>query len=132
MKKYTVYGNCQARVIPSVLNSSKVFKSQFQYVDVKAVHTITPEELDYYIEVLLPQLDLFIFQPVSKKYNNNEKYSTEFLLSKLNSDAISISFPSCYFTGYTPEIKHTKLIRDGVNKDEFFVSKYSSASRLYI
>lgn len=119
MKKYTVYGNCQARIMPSVLNSSKVFKSMFQYVNVKTVHTITIEELDYYINEVLPQLDLFIFQPVSKKYNNNEQYSTDFLLSKLKPDAISISFPSCYFTGYTPEIKHTKLVRDGINKDEF-------------
>jgi hypothetical protein len=119
MKKYTVYGNCQARVLPSVLNSSKVFKNTFQYVDVKAVHTLKSEELDYFIDEVLPELDLFIFQPVSKNYHDNEKYSTEFLLSKLKSDAISVSFPSCYFTGYTPEIKHTKLIREGLDKDEF-------------
>jgi hypothetical protein len=119
MKKYTVYGNCQARVLPSVLNSSKVFKKTFQYVNVKAVHTITLEELNYYIDEVIPQLDLFVFQPVSGKYNDNERYSTEFLLSKLKSDAISLSFPSCYFTGYTPEIKHTKLVREGVNRDEF-------------
>lgn len=119
MKKYTVYGNCQARVLPSVLNSSKVFKSTFEYVDVKAVHTLNSEDLDYFIDEILPELDLFIFQPVSKNYNNNERYSTEFLLSKLKSDAISVSFPSCYFTGYTPEIKHTKLVREGENKDEF-------------
>ncbi|WP_146132055.1 WcbI family polysaccharide biosynthesis putative acetyltransferase [Pleurocapsa sp. CCALA 161] len=119
MKKYTVYGNCQARILPRVLNSSKIFKSTFEYVDIKAVHMIRTEEIDYYIDQVLPHLDLFIFQPVSEKYNNNERYSTNFLLSKLKSDAISISFPSCYFNGYTPEIKHTKLIRDGVNKDEF-------------
>lgn len=119
MKKYTVYGNCQARILPSVLNSSKIFKSHFEYVNVKAVHTMTPKDLEYYIDEVLPQLDLFIFQPVSEKYNNDVRYSTNYLSSKLKHNAISISFPSCYFSGYNPEIKHTKLIRDGVNKDEF-------------
>jgi hypothetical protein len=119
MKKYTVYGNCQARVLASVLNSSKIFKSQFEYLDVKAVHKMTPKDLECTINEVLPQLDLLIFQPVSEKYQNNERYSTNYLLQKLKSDAMSISFPSCYFSGYNPELKRTKLIKEGVNKDEF-------------
>jgi ribosomal protein S18 len=119
MKKFTVYGNCQARVIASVLSSSKVFKSEFEYFDIKAVHLMTPNELEFFIEQILPQLDLFIFQPVSNKCNNDERYSTNYLLSKLKSDAISISFPSCYFRGYNPEMKRTKLIKHGVDQDEF-------------
>jgi hypothetical protein len=119
MKKFTVYGNCQARVLASVLNSSKIFKGKFEYLDIKAVHLMTPKDLEFTIEEILPQLDLFIFQPVSKKCNNDERYSTNYLLQKLKSDVISVSFPSCYFTGYNPELKRAKLIKSGVNEDEF-------------
>jgi hypothetical protein len=119
MKKFTVYGNCQARVLASVLSSSKIFKGEFEYLDIKAVHLMTPKDLEFTIEEILPQLDLFIFQPVSKKCNNDERYSTNYLLQKLKSDVISVSFPSCYFTGYNPELKRAKLIKSGVNEDEF-------------
>lgn len=119
MKKYTIYGNCQARIIARVLNSSKMFKNQFEYIDIKAVHRMTLKDLEYTINEVLPQLDLLIFQPVSDKFNNDERYSTNNFLQKLKSKAISISFPSCYFSGYNPELKRIVSSEDSINKNDF-------------
>ena len=106
-KTYTIYGNCQARVLASFLNSSELFKSHYQYVTIKPVHIINKNEFNELINDIVPKLNLFIFQPVSENYKGKE-YSSSHLIEQLNTETQNISFPSCYFTGYNPEIKYLK------------------------
>ena len=108
MKKYTIYANCQGQALAKILNSSKSFSSQYQYIKIKQVQNIDPNELNKLIEEVIPEVDLFIYQPVSEKYNNNLKYSSKYIVKQLKKACRRISFPSCYFRGYYPELRVVK------------------------
>lgn len=112
MKKYTVYGNCQAKVLPSVLGSSRVFKDNFEYVDTPAVHRMNTAGLDKLIKDIVPEIELFIYQPISESYASDRRYSTNFLLEKLRKECVTISFPSCFFRGYNPEMDYLRNERN--------------------
>jgi len=53
---------------------------------------------------------LFIYQPLNEKYG---KQGTNYLLSKLPQDCISISFPYIYFAGYWPNSSINPLNKPG-------------------
>lgn len=109
MKKYTIYANCQGQALARVLNSSQSFTKEYEYVKLKRVQNIQPHELESVIDKVIPDVDLFIYQPISRSYKNNPKYSASAMVSLLNSDSIHISFPSCYFLGYHPELRFIKV-----------------------
>lgn len=103
-KNYTIYANCQGHALSKVLNSSKNFSDEYNYIPIKPVQNITISELDNIIESVIPLLDLFIYQPISSQYKNHSKYSSQGMVEILKSSCQFISFPSCYFRGYNPEI----------------------------
>lgn len=117
-KTYTIYGNCQAIILANFLNSSESFKSQYQYLTIKPVHKINKYEIKELINNILPKTDLFIYQPVSEEYKGKE-YSSNYLLQKLNLKSRNISFPSCYFKGYNPELKILKDCKGRSISDKF-------------
>jgi hypothetical protein len=108
MKKFTTYGNCQARAVATTLLLSGKFRKIYSYVEVKPVHELNENEIKSYHEKL-PLIDLFIFIPVSPKYYKGDLYSTDSLIKKLKDDCVKISFPCCYFSAYNPEIKYLLL-----------------------
>lgn len=107
-KNYTVYANCQGHALAKVLNSSPNFSSEYNYIEVEQIQNIDTNYLDDIIESVIPQVDLFIYQPISEKYKNNSRYSSKYMVDILKKDCRYISFPSCYFRGYNPEIRTLK------------------------
>ena len=107
-KKYTIYANCQGQALARVLNSSQAFREKYQYFQIKPVQEINLDYLNNFINSVIPQIDLFIFQPVSEKYKNYFRYSSKYITSHLKKDCRQLSFPSCYFQGYHPELRTLK------------------------
>ena len=107
-KKYTIYANCQGQALARVLNSSQAFREKYQYFQIKPVQEINLDYLNNFINSVIPQIDLFIFQPVSEKYKNYFRYSSKYITSHLKKDCRQLSFPSCYFQGYHPELRPLK------------------------
>ena len=113
-KKYTIYGNCQGQALARFLNASDSFNMQYQYIKTKSVQNISSKDLDTFIKEIIPVVDLLIYQPVSTTYKNNPKYSSNYIVENLNSQARSLSFPSCYFRGYHPELVSLKSYAAGI------------------
>jgi len=107
MKKYTIYGNCQANALAKTLNTCSIFLEKYQYCSIPAVHEIKDIKE---IHKIVSKVDLFIFIPVQESYKGKE-YSTNYICSLLKPDCIKIAFPCCYFPIYTREIKYA--LHDG-------------------
>lgn len=95
-KTYTIYANCQTSLIDCHLNLSEEFKQKYSYEEIPRNFVAIQQKLDISEEVL-QKTKLFIYQPVDSKHGNQ---SSEYILQKLPSDCITISFPYIYFKGY--------------------------------
>lgn len=96
-----MYTNCQRGLIYEFLKLSSYFNREFQ-VD---LDKIPPNHIAIQNNIVIPdkilkEVQLFIYQPLDKKYN---ECSTEYILSKLPPDCFCISLPRLYFRGYWPE-----------------------------
>jgi predicted SAM-dependent methyltransferase len=103
-KTYTVYGNCQGQALSKTLKLHEKFMEQYEYIQIKPVQNIKIDELKTIGEKILSKVDLLIYQPVSNKYKNTNVFASDNILSYLKKNCIYISFPSCYFGGYFPEL----------------------------
>lgn len=102
MKKYTIYGNCQADAVARILNTNKRFSKEYEYVPIKAVFLLSTDDINNLNTNVFPNIDLFICQPIT---NFDEKYTTEYILNKIiKKDAVKIMFPSLYASVYHPQI----------------------------
>lgn len=104
MKTYTIYGNCQGEALSEILESSPNFKQHYELIKIKPVQLIEPKELDTIFNEVISKVDLLIYQPVSNTFKNDIRYSAINFLKHTKSKCRTISFPSCYFRGYHPEL----------------------------
>lgn len=108
-KKYSIIANCQGIHLNTFLQTNENFKNKFKFIEIKPIHTIDKNEIDYISENIIPNLDLVIIQPIKNGYGNYHKYSTKYLLEKINKDCEVIMFPTIYFSGYFPNIVNFKI-----------------------
>lgn len=109
MKSCLIYGNCQAAALRTYLQKNSAFASTYRVIDIKPVHLLTQEDIPY-IDQVVSETDLLIYQPVSDNYKGIYQLSTRYLIDRLKPGCRQISFPVAYFTGYNPEVTY---LRDG-------------------
>lgn len=102
MKKCIIYGNCQSKAIANILRANREFNSQYE-INNFVVHLASPEEAKQ-LARLVTKADLFIYQLVADNYNNCQELGTRYLANRLKETAQTITFPSLYFAGYSPEV----------------------------
>ena len=124
-KKFTIYGNCQASILAKFMLNSKEFRKQYEYIPIPPVYTLNDYLINQLLDEVFPSLDLLIYQPVSNKLNG-EQYSSNYISKFLKNKCQLVSFPSCYFKGYFPELDQMKLIQDKTNK---FVLSFQGKDR---
>jgi hypothetical protein len=106
MKKYYIYGNCQARILSLALNESSKWRNEFELAkDILGIHLIKKKDI-LELHSMLKDIDLFIYQNVTNSFD--ERLTTEYIKTILKPSCQLISFPSAYFKGYNPEIVYIK------------------------
>jgi len=107
-KKCIVYGNCQTEPIRKYLMASSTFNRIYTMIYVPSIHRCNHETgLDQQYLKTLYDCDLFIYQKVSQSYNYY--LSSDYMLERLPSKCMKISFTNSYFSGYYPQYMHKKL-----------------------
>jgi hypothetical protein len=113
-KKFTSFGNCQAQPIAQLLLQNEKFSEQFEYIPFpKPVFMLTESDFDAVAE-LVSSVDLFVQQSVGEAFG--KMYSTENLNTLTKPTCQNISFPSIYFTGYSPEISYLRIVGGNINE----------------
>ena len=108
MKKYSIIANCQGGSLRQFLNSNKYFLENYELIELKAIQTVTKEEIDNFYNTI-HLLDLIIIQPISDNYRNYHKYSTKSILAKIKKECVVIMFPSIYYDIYYPNLIHDNI-----------------------
>ena len=106
-KKCLIYANCQGDALKVFLPKVKQFDNEYEIIDLKPVHKLSKDDIPL-LETLIKETDLFIHQPIADNYKNLRQLSSNYLKSKLQKKAKSISFPNIYFTAYNPELTGLK------------------------
>jgi hypothetical protein len=99
MKKYCILGNCQANALASTLQVCAEFKRTYAFQRVTPIHRITQLEQDHFLNEILPQTDLFAYQPISESYRGGG-FGFNTALSNLTDRTKAVSYPSIQFYGY--------------------------------
>ena len=113
LKKYSVFGNCQANPIGTILQSDQSFKQEFEFVPFsKPAFALRAEDIEATMEHL-SNLDVLITQNVSEKFG---VFSSRNLIANLKPGARVIRIPNVYFSGYTPEVTYFRAAEPHVTK----------------
>ncbi|MEG3766279.1 WcbI family polysaccharide biosynthesis putative acetyltransferase [Alteromonas sp. 14N.309.X.WAT.G.H12] len=103
LKKFSVFGNCQADPLGLILQSNENFKKEYEFIRfAKPAFALRAEDIDQTM-ALLSEIDVLITQNVSEKFG---VFSTRNLIANLKPGARVIRIPNVYFSGYTPEISY--------------------------
>lgn len=106
MKKFLIFGNCQAHPLGQIIARLPQFSSEYELVsNVPPVHLIRNEHLDL-LDRTLAEIDLLIFQRVGDAFG--AALTTPRLLSLLKPGARSICIPNLFFRAYNPELSYLR------------------------
>lgn len=97
-----VYGNCQAPVLASFLETSEAFTRRFQCIHVPGIHEMTSEQMAA-LMANLDRISLFIYQPVRRP-----GFNTDTLMAALSQRCLRIAIPSLFFNSYNPEVAYLR------------------------
>lgn len=112
-KTFSVFGNCQANPIGSILQSDASFKQEFEFVPFsKPAFALRAEDIATTMEHI-SKLDVLITQNVSEKFG---VFSSRNLIAHLKPGARVIRIPNAYFSGYTPEVTYFRAAEPHVTK----------------
>lgn len=130
-----VYGNCQTRMISKMLMFHDEFKDAYMMIDIPLIYELDnyPKGLDKEIandDNLWSNVDLFIYQKISLNNRFSTEMSTDYLLTKIRDDCLSVCIINIYFDGYFPQCKrlaepivHSVLDRAYWLYDDIFLDK---------
>lgn len=99
MKTYCILGNCQANAIASTLQVCAEFKQEFALQRVKPIHRISADEHAAFLNDILPEATLFMYQPISENYRGGG-FGFARAVANLTNKTTVISYPSIQFYGY--------------------------------
>lgn len=106
-RKAILCGNCTAMAMAEILHNHPPFNVNYEIVFSKGVFLLSEEE-KYKLLDLAETADLLIHQPII----NFAPANSHDLVSKAK-NALVISYPVPYFTGYFPDITYLKRPDDG-------------------
>ncbi len=129
-KKFVVYANCQGRALAKTLLECQDFSYRYEWIPIKPVHTIQIEEIPEVLEAIL-SADLVIAQPISSQ-GRDERLSWSYIKGILDSNVISLTFPSLYFNGYFPHIGTFKGISSPFGMTHDFVAGFAFCEGLSV
>lgn len=98
-----VYGNCQSRVYNSLMITSDELLGKYILVHMVYVQHCL-EFVKYMTKEFFQEIDLFIYQNVSKENRFSMELSTDVITSYLRTDARKVCIPNAYFVGYFPQV----------------------------
>jgi hypothetical protein len=118
-KKFTIYGNCQARVLAEILLTSNSFSQKYKYIPLKAVHEMTKDDIPT-LRKILKKSDLIIYQIINESFKGGEVFATSNVLNFRKVKSALISFLSLYFNAYFPHfaellIPNKKTVKTKIN-----------------
>jgi hypothetical protein len=125
-KKFSVYGNCQADPLGSILRTNSEFNEQWEFVQFpKPSFALRPNDWEQ-IEKLMSELDLFITQNVGDSHGI---FASDNLIKQMKPDADVLRIPNAYFSGYMPEVVYFRAGEPHVTKfcdyhDENFLALF--------
>ncbi len=101
MKKYTLFGNCQAQAMRWLFTHIPEFSNEYEYVEVKASYEMDESDAISFYEDIIPNLDLLFMHPHSF---NRSKWHEHSVLSgrALECGVKLIRFPQVIYMGYNP------------------------------
>lgn len=105
LPKYSIYGTCQAWAINTILKTCTGFTATYGQCLVKPYFDFTDAEFETYLTTVCPQLELFIYLPISDRIG---KRSTNNIIKHLSPTCKKIVFPRCYFSAYHPDGRKIK------------------------
>ena len=112
-KRFTSFGNCQAHPIAQILMFDEQFNRHFEYVPFKKpAYMLTADDQNYVFD-LVSSVDMFLHQNVGEAFG--KMFSSDNLRGITKPNCQLISFPSIYFSGYTPEINYLRFIGGAIN-----------------
>lgn len=103
-KKAVIIANCQGAALVNILKRVPSFDEKYEIIQLPPIHLLTDKDEEKVVQSL-NSADLFLYQPISESFG---KYSSDNLLKYLKEEAVAISFPVVYFTGYNPETIYLK------------------------
>jgi hypothetical protein len=105
--KCIIYANCQRNFVARTLKASSSFNRHFE-IENNVPFNFEAINQKYVIpDETLKNTKLFLYQPIAQeKY---EEQSSDYILSRLPSDCVHISFPHLQFNGYHPQYIHNSL-----------------------
>lgn len=123
MEYFTIYGNCQSRALADTLRKSNEFSDYYEHNPLKAVQTITKENISL-AQNIFQNSDLLIHQIIKDGYAISELSTTE-LMKKRKKDSKSFTFPSLYFNAYFPHLDGFRGKKSILNLVHDFIIMYS-------
>jgi len=103
-RKVFILANCQGRAIKTFFRNVERLNNMFDVFEIKPIHLLSSIDKNEIYEAI-KNTDIFIYQPISERFG---EYSSNNLISHLRTEAIIISFPVIYFSGYNPESIYLK------------------------
>lgn len=110
-----VYGNCQTGVLEAYLRKHKNFSNDYCIVHIPRVYEYacdlsSGKVLEFFVKdkAFLENVDLFIFQSVSRSNRWSEILNTDDILSKLSKNCQRVHILNLYFKGYFPQMQKNR------------------------
>lgn len=104
-RKIFIQANCQSHAIKNIFSKLDRLNEKYEFLPVKPVHLWKEEEKEDIFRQI-KEADIFLHQPVFEK--NFGIFASENLAKYLKRDAVVVSFPNLYFTGYHPQAMYLK------------------------
>ncbi len=109
-KTFTAYGNCQAHALAEILMTNADFSRKFEYIPIPPIFSMETSYFDVLYEDVLPSMDVLIYMPVGGLYRDDERFSSQSILKAVSASADLLSFTTCYFRGYNPELMYVDKV----------------------
>jgi hypothetical protein len=103
--KAVVYGACHADALRACLARDKRVSEVLEFLPLKACFEMSERDVARFETEIAPNLDVFIYQPVSGK-RIGQRFASASLLEFLRPDCITISFQYLHFELYTPFVNY--------------------------
>lgn len=98
------YGNCQIDNLVSLILTSEKLREIYLILYFPPVQSVDEEECkNGFPDTVIREIDLFIYQDVSRENKFSARLASIELIEKLREDAIRICIPNVYWTGYFPQ-----------------------------
>ena len=101
MKRYALFGNCQAAAMRWILQRSQQFNENYEIVEILPSYEMRDQDAQHFCEKTLPQLSILFFQPHSHHRSIWHDHLTIRRLCAAH-NVRPVAFPQINFSVYNP------------------------------